>query len=392
MAVYVPPTIEVDRDTIFQSIVDDLEAGIPNLEVAEGTLIWYVARIVASRHAQQLELLAARAQDEYQAYGEKVIRLAPIRAVSATSTITITAIDDAGYTMPSGTQLSVDDGNGGRAMFQTVGDATVAPGDTTLAGVSIAAVEAGTAGNALYLDPVLEQPLAWVDALSVDSATSNGADAETAEEYVDRLTEATQLLGTTLTIPSKFALGAQTLAGVDAALAIDLYKPGPPYDGSAADDAAEGHITVAVRDENGDPVTTPELTAVQDFLDANTVSFMQPWAINPTYNDIDVVFAGVAADGYDPATVEAEAEAAVLEYLSPARWGRPEFGGALTGYVSRWIDTPVVRFQRISAVLDAVPGLDHWTSLTINGGTSDVTMTGPAALPSTDSTAAGTIS
>jgi hypothetical protein len=124
---------------------------------------------------------------------------------------------------------------------------------------------------------------------------------------------------------------------------------------------------------------------VQDFLDTNTVSFMQPWAIDPTYTTIDVVFAAVSKPGTDPAVVEAAAEQAVLDYLSPARWG-------LAGNYDGWTDKPVVRFQDVSAVIHGVPGIDHWTSITINGGTSDVTMTGPAALPDPDSTAAGTVS
>ena len=81
------------------------------------------------------------------------------------------------------------------------------------------------------------------------------------------------------------------------------------------------------------------------------------WVIDPTYTDIDVVFAAKTESGYDTAAVEAAAEQAVLDFLSPARWGLPGYGDRRV-----WVDTPKVRFQDIVTVLNNVPGLDYWTT------------------------------
>jgi hypothetical protein len=50
-----------------------------------------------------------------------------------------------------------------------------------------------------------------------------------------------------------------------------------------------------------------------------------------------------------------------------------------------------VRFQDIVTTLNNVQGFDYYTSLTINGGTADVSLAGPGALPSASSTASGTV-
>jgi hypothetical protein len=111
--------------------------------------------------------------------------------------------------------------------------------------------------------------------------------------------------------------------------------------------------------------------------------------VDANYTTLTIVFAGVAASGYDPTDVEARAEQAIADLINPARWGAP--AAASENLAPAWVNTPVVRFQDISAALNNVEGFDHWTSLTINGGTADVTMNGIAPLPSAASTVSGTV-
>jgi hypothetical protein len=94
------------------------------------------------------------------------------------------------------------------------------------------------------------------------------------------------------------------------------------------------------------------------------------------------VFAVKVATGYDSATVVDACEASVTAYLSPAAWA----GGDASPPVWRSGEDKV-RYLAVSAVLSGVDGVQYVSSLTVNAGTSDITMTGAAPLP-----AMGTIS
>lgn len=157
--------------------------------------------------------------------------------------------------------------------------------------------------------------------------------------------------------------------------------------GQAGVASTAGTLSLAVVDADGlDPGSTvrDELQARQQELSAGNLVVS---VIPATYNVITVVFAAVAYAEFDPADVESRAEEAVAElFLSPARHGLPPFGDQ-----KRWIDTPLLEYDELIRIIKSVEGLHTLTSATLNGGTSDVTMTGPAAMPSTASTVSGTV-
>jgi hypothetical protein len=371
-SIYQPPKVEVDRDAIFQEIVTDLETAIPGLEVAPGTLLWVLVRAVAARHAEELELLVERAEGEYDAFGQKLIRLPREAATQASTTSTWTATDTAGHTIDAGTQITLDDGAGNRVAFAVQNTVTIPGGSNSTAtgAVTLVAVEAGSAATGLSLDPQPERTLSWLASITIVAPTTGGQDAEDEDTYVDRLADELTLLQRTLTTTDKFEAFARNQPGVDRALAIAR------YDADTGTSNVGGHVTTAIIDENGLDPGSSVRTAVQTAMSALVVAGVAAHVIAATYNAITVVFAAKAEAGYDTTDVHDRAVAAVKDFLSPANWGRPRSGDR-----PLWVDTPKVRFQDVSTVLNQVEGLDYWTSLTINGGTSDVTMTGVAALP-----------
>lgn len=155
-------------------------------------------------------------------------------------------------------------------------------------------------------------------------------------------------------------------------------------DGAAAVPNTAGTCSLAVIDKDGlDPGQ-----AVRDVGQArqralSASGLVVTW-ITPTYTPITVVFAAKCFAGWDPTDVEARAEQAVLDLLSPAQWGvpAPVADENTPGEPQLWRNTPVVYFQDVSAVVNSVPGLERWTSLTVNGGTADVNLAGAAPLPS----------
>jgi hypothetical protein len=117
---------------------------------------------------------------------------------------------------------------------------------------------------------------------------------------------------------------ARRIGGVERVLALDLYDPGPPED-----TAAEGVISLALVDAEGQAVPAPVKTAVANLFAERRLLNVEVNLIDPTYTEVDVSFTAVAFPGFDPADVETRAIAAVEAYLSPSTWGSPPFGEGL---------------------------------------------------------------
>jgi hypothetical protein len=158
--------------------------------------------------------------------------------------------------------------------------------------------------------------------------------------------------------------------------------------GQAGVPSTAGTVSVAVIDKNGlDPGLTVRETG-QARQQALVESGLSVSWITATYTAITVVFAAKCFPDYDPADVEARAEQAVLDFLSPANWGRPQ-----TGDQRQWLLSATVRYRDVVHAIENVEGLDYTSSVTVNGGTADVALSGAAPLPAAppSTTVAGTV-
>lgn len=137
----------------------------------------------------------------------------------AIAVVTFTSIDTDGHTIPAGTQITIDD----RA-FATDSLATITPGSSSVAGVAVTALFDGTDGNGLgsTAEPVDAFP--WLDTITVVGSTSGGTDAETDDEYQDRLAEELSLQAPRPITVTDYAKFAKRIAEVDRALAIDGFN------------------------------------------------------------------------------------------------------------------------------------------------------------------------
>ncbi len=379
MSDYVHVPVSGDAAAIKQAKVDDLEAAIPGLVVARGTLLDQLLEIESFEDAQAQELATDVRAAIFRYFGLKIRRIPPRDATQATGASTWTLADDDGHTIPAGTELTLTGSDGSRVAFTTVDDVTVPPGSTvTSTGeVELIATVPGAAGTGLQAGAEIEDRLTWVQSITLPVPTTGGEDAESDENYLNRLADAPQ---PPYVRPVDFSRAARNMTGVARALPLDLYDA----DTDTAD--VGGHMTVAVMASNGGTVSTSNKDAVQLELDTNSITNLTVHVIDGTYNALTIVFAGVAHPGYDAGDVEARAEAALADFINPANWGLPPDGDQ-----PEWIDTPTVRYQDLITVLNQVDGFDRYTTLTLNGGTADVVMTGPAALPDPASTVSGTV-
>jgi hypothetical protein len=254
-------------------------------------------------------------------------------------------------------QINVANATGGTATYTFEGQTTTAVGSTANAATFQAALEA-------------------LSNIAPGDVLVTGGPFNTAPMFVEFKGALANSNRTQMTFTS-------SLTGGSASVTISTTQGG-----QAASPTTQGHISVAVVNSDGaDPGST-----IRDAGEARQQAMAMAglvidW-ISATYTTLTVVFTGVSDADFDPADVETRAETALADYISPANWGLPS-----TGDQRSWRDKPVVRFQDLSTVLNGVEGFDHWTTLTLNGGTADVTMTGPAALPAPapTSTVTGTV-
>lgn len=386
MTVYLSDPVAVDRASIRSQIDARALELMPDLDTTSpGTTYDVLADVFASLHAESLQTMTQMLEIAFRGSLEKVDRIIQRDAVQATATATLTrTAADATATgtrvVAAGTEFNLQGSDGTPVAFQTVNDETFTGTDDELEDVDLIAVLGGTGGNGLSTVIGPAQTVSWYLALVLDAPASGGEDAEDDETFLNRGADEKPGRAFTIVRPDDLSRFLRNQPGVDRALVVNNYNA----DTSTAD--VGGHMTAVVIDADGVALSGGTMTDLEADAQEIAVTDGIIHIIAPDFEVITVVFAGKAVSGFDATDVETRAEAAVLDFLSPALWGLPQSGDQLD-----WVDVRTVRFQDVVTVLNNVQGFDYYTSLTINGGTSDVAMTGPGALPDPTSTATGTV-
>lgn len=370
---YIDVPLEVDPDAITAEMIADLQSRISGWLPAGGDAMTILIEVLAQRHAILLEQLTSTLQDVFRVYGV-VLQGVPVNDASRASVAsTWTMRDNAGYTIKAGWTVGLRAAGDELVAFQVQDDVVVPPGSTaTAAGeVTLVAVEPGAQGTGLSGTVELIDNLDVVASVAVVDSTAGGRDGETTDEYLDRLSAELRRYGPRVIVPDDFAAEAQEVAGDGyRALALDGYDPGADTFGH------DKMVTVVLRDPTGEPATTGVKNAVDAAIQAKRETNFDVRVIDPTYTTVNVTFSFKALSGYDAPTVKAAAEAAVAAYLSPASWG------AVESDELSWMNTTVVRYGELYAVLNAVAGLDYVTALSIQGSPdTNLTLSGRAPLP-----------
>lgn len=371
MPEYLDPPITTEPDDLSQEAFAYLEAAIPGWLPASGNLETWLIEALAQLAGELMDVASAVPASIFRYFGSSILGLVPNAAQSAATTTTWIAQDSAGYTIDAGTLVGIPAAGDDLIPFEVQAAATIAPGATQVVGVEMVAVDAGVDANGLTGTPEVIDALDWVVSVALEAPTAGGVDAESDDDYLDRLRELTTLLAPRPILPNDFAVLARQVAGVERATAIDLYNPGPPPVTNAA-----RCVTVVVADANGNPVSGTVKGQVDALLQAQREVNFLVFVIDPAYTTIAVDFTITVYPTYLAADVLAAAITAVTDYVSPANFGTVPYGDQ-----PQWLADTKVRYLEVAEALNRVEGVWYVASLKLNGGTVDVALAGVGALP-----------
>lgn len=359
-----PPELETDEDAVTDRILDGLADRLPGWEPVEGApevaLAEELGREIATVNQTALDGLAYM----LAGIGETAFGIPTYEGVPAQIEVDIT-VTEVGAVIPAGFAVAGFTINDDEVAFE-LEDTVVAATETVT--LTMTAVTVGDIGNGVPDGPltIITATTSVVDVVATNPS-SNGADPEPIDVYLDRLVDYLATLRPGGVRADDLASLARTVPGVHRALAIDLYDPADP------ENPAERTATVFPIDDAGDPVAAPVAAQLQQVLeDAREVNFIVH-VDEPTYTSVAIAYEAVAETGADPVEVEAEVDAAIGGWLST--WG------ASAADPQAWQAKNTVRLLELSQVAGSAPGVAYLASLTINGVAADVALPGVAALP-----------
>lgn len=374
---YVSIPIEVNGQALIEEAFAELEALIEGWEPAEGNAEVFLIRAEALRLITPLAELAREVPDlAFAAWGEQIVDVAPQRATPAIGAVTFTVQDEAGYTIPANTQISIAVTGSQSLGFVTTVPLDVAPG-TVFGEVAIEAVEAGAEGNGATGEAVLIDALHFVTAVTITEETHGGLEAEEGTAYLNRLQETMQTLAPRPILARDVAILARTIPGIQRAAVVDNYNA------ETAEAEKEKTTSVYPVDVKGAAVSE----AIKKELDAllsekRELNYVFIVA-NPTSNEISVKATVVHASGYSAAEAKEQTEAALKTLLDPAQWGR---GTSQDQPPTIFEVVPKLYFQDVVTAINQVQAVDRYTTLETKlgagaYGTADLTLAGKAPLP-----------
>jgi hypothetical protein len=305
----------------------------------------------------------------------------PLDAVSAEATVTFTAVDNKGYTVPALTPvgMTTPGSSDNPVGFWTLTDAVIPAGSTTV-DTLIYAVTGGADGSNLS-QVVRTDSLSFISSVllsTVNQSTQGGQDAELDDAYLDRLSQELETWSETPILGRDFALIARKINGVWRVGYIDNYNPA---DGTYTNDKM---VALCPIDENGVAVSSAIQTDVKNLMESlREVNFVCN-LMTPTVSTIDVTYTAHVDDPNAITQTQTDINSALSSYFNPATWGIQQ---TQTGEVPVWNNNPNIRYDRVISTILSVQENITWLEVcTISippgaMGTADLVMPGAFTLP-----------
>lgn len=230
MTTYIRFPIETNPNQLALDVYNYIKARSPQWVENDGNLDTWIIQAMSTLAAELRDLASNVPDDIFRFFGATLMAIPPIDAAMSTVFSTWTMTDNAGYTIPAGTQVAIRDLAGNLIAFETLLDVVIPAGSiaTGAGAVQLRSIDPGafTAGlGGLGVAAQLLDTLAYVSTIILTDITAGGVDAEDDDTYLNRLARNLRLLSMRPILPGDFAILARNIAGVYRAVAIDGYNP-----------------------------------------------------------------------------------------------------------------------------------------------------------------------
>jgi hypothetical protein len=339
-----------------------LELKIPGWQAAEGNLDVWMIEAFAGEAADVATIATEVPKSIFRFFGQELFSIPSIEASAAVIETTWFVLDTIGHTIVAGTQFGVRDSGGDLHVFVVSNDVAIPAGSnqTTVGQVigvaTIPGADASDLGVANALVELID-PLIWVDHITQADATNGGQDAESDDDYLDRLALELQTISPRPILPRDFSILARNIPGVQRATTLDLYNPANNTWNN------ERMVTVIALDEAGVTVGTPIKTEIQTYLDAMREMNFIVNTMDATVRQIDVTTSITVLPGFSASDTASRVQSAITYFLNPAIWGMDINDNQ--NDPKTWTNKNTIYYLELSTAINNVGGVDRITLLTI---------------------------
>jgi len=378
---YITPDIVDDELAVAESQLAAIADRIPGWEPSEGHVETAISEAVAISIAAAATMLKDQIGAAYRGFGLRILGLPMKTGTPATAVTSWTFPASAGSTFPAGSEVDLTSPDGTAVTFVTTAPITVAPSGSpsTVTGVEVVAVETGTSTNGATNPAVC--PVVGVTSVTVTSASVGGDDPETDLEYQDRVADAATRLHTIPVTPDDYEAFALNQSGVERCKAVNRTDPDNPGD-------QPGHITLFPVHADGTDLSSGDRTALAATFAAieKVVGATVHVAAVPRVDVTVAITVEQTADA--PGSLATDVAAAITTALSPARFALDPLAA---GRFAKIAPASLTVYQ-VAAAVDDLPGVARVLAVTVNGGTTPVTLAAPLSLPNLTATPTVTLS
>ena len=230
-----------------------IQVAFPTWQARDADLATIIMRAAAVIYTDAATLASSMTEEAFRFFGRTLASIPPIDESPAIGQVTITTVDDVGYTIPAGLQISGRGPTGDTVAFATIAPLAVPVGQTSIV-ADVEAVLPGVGGNDVTGVGAFEDYLDFLATVTFIDSTMHGVDREDDDVYLDRLSEELQLQSPTPILPNDFAILARRIAGVAAATAIDNYDGGQNEVTRIVATSDAGNFTITVNGDTSDAI------------------------------------------------------------------------------------------------------------------------------------------
>lgn len=351
--------IEADEQTLIDSALAMVAARFPDWTPREGNTELVLLEAIAMLAAEEVYAINRLPEG----LTEVLLRLFGVerdQGAPPSADVRFTVYDATGYTIPAGTNVRLNLGEGEPVDLATDADLVI-PAGAIMGTVVAYGIDATTEANGQPAGTPLEllDGLTYVTAVELASTSSGGRPPEDGLTYLTRAVPLLSRLTTTLVRPVDVEAYVAENPAVTRVRALDLYNPALPANPPGS---APGYVTVAVAGTDGAGVDSATKASLKAELRSRMHAGLTVDVVDATVTVVDVELTVLRFAGADTETTRANVVAAVEAYLDPNTWA--------------WSDT--VRVNELIAAADRAGGVD--TVLTVTTPAADQLLPGYAPL------------